>query len=282
MSVPAPESYLDFLEQQHFKDSLPEEPPNSTIALSPLDSERWLKAAEAIQPRSRFGFLGGMTQKDLERARSLLEGNPIPSRAALVVKRLMDILFAAFCLIVLAPVFIAIAIIIKTDSPGPVLFRQERVGLHGEAFFLLKFRTMVIDADERLQAELHAIDKSKSIMFRLMNDPRVSRSGRWLRRYSLDELPQFWSVLRGDMSLVGPRPILTRGFQLSHTSDGGRFSVKPGITGLWLLSGATSIQELDWETLVSTESYYAEHWSLALDLKILIRTVGSVFRRPQY
>lgn len=278
MSVPAPESYLDFLEQQHFTGSLPEDPP---IVPSHSDDERWLKAAEAIQPRSRFGFLGGLTQKDLERARSLLEGNPVPSKASLAVKRLLDILLAALFLIVLAPVFLAIAILIKRDSPGPVLFRQERVGLHGEAFFMLKFRTMVIDADKRLQTELHAIDESKSIMFRLMNDPRVSRPGRWLRRYSLDELPQFWNVLRGDMSFVGPRPILPSEYRLSHTPNGSRFSVKPGITGLWLLSGATSMHKLDWETLVGTESYYAEHWTLAMDLKVLSRTIRSVFQRPQ-
>ncbi|MGH7701375.1 MAG: exopolysaccharide biosynthesis polyprenyl glycosylphosphotransferase [Gemmatimonadales bacterium] len=193
------------------------------------------------------------------------------------VKRVADLLGAALGLLLLPPVFLLIAAVIKLDSRGPVLFRQMRIGIGGRPFWMLKFRTMV-DGAETLKASVAHLNRSGDPrLFKIPNDPRVSRVGRFLRRWSLDELPQLWNVLKGEMSLVGPRPFPETDFsdyQLHHYS---RLGAKPGITGLWQVNGRSDI--VDFEEVVELDARYVREWSLLLDLKILLKTVPAVVRR---
>lgn len=188
-------------------------------------------------------------------------------RGWLLAKSLIDRLVAAVLLAVLAPVLGVIALLVRRSSPGPVLFRQRRVGQHGRTFEFLKFRTMVPDADSLL-ADLAGDNESDGLLFKLHDDPRVTDVGRVLRRLSLDELPQLWNVLRGDMSLVGPRP-LPVGSDVYVGDERRRLRVRPGMTGLWQVSGRS---DLPWEETVALDMYYVDHWSLGLDLAILART----------
>ncbi|NHC13430.1 sugar transferase [Motilibacter deserti] len=192
--------------------------------------------------------------------------------AARVGKRVFDMVVAAAALIVLSPVIAVIAVLVRLTSPGPVLFRQERVGVRGEPFVMLKFRSMHVDAEQRLDALLAKSD-SNNVLFKLKNDPRVTSVGKHLRRYSLDELPQLVNVLCGDMSLVGPRPPIQREVDLYHDHVHRRLLVKPGITGLWQVSGRS---DLSWEDAVRLDLYYVENWSMTADLQILWRTVRTV------
>ena len=193
---------------------------------------------------------------------------PRYSGAKHVFKRLLDIAVAAAALILLSPLLLALAIIVKRDSPGPVLFRQERVGKAGKPFRMLKFRSMVTDAEAAL-AGLGTQNDGAGVLFKIRNDPRVTRCGRWMRRYSLDELPQFWNVLSGEMSLVGPRPPLQRevGRYERHTHR--RLLIKPGITGLWQVNGRS---DLPWDEAVRLDLYYVENWSIMGDVIIIWRT----------
>lgn len=183
-------------------------------------------------------------------------------------KRLLDIAVAAAALILFSPLFLVLAIIVKRDSPGPVLFRQERVGKAGLPFRMFKFRSMVTDAEAAL-VTLAAQNDGAGVLFKMRNDPRVTRCGRWMRRYSLDELPQFWNVLCGEMSLVGPRPPLQRevGGYERHTHR--RLLIKPGITGLWQVNGRS---DLPWDEAVRLDLYYVENWSIMGDVIIIWRT----------
>lgn len=186
----------------------------------------------------------------------------------------MDICIATMALLALAPLLLVLAMIVKADSAGPVLFRQERIGKRGTTFKMLKFRSMVVNAEERL-AELTAQDEGAGVLFKLRNDPRITKCGRWMRKYSLDELPQFWNVLTGSMSLVGPRPPLLRevdGYE-QHTHR--RLLIKPGITGLWQINGRS---DLPWEEAVRLDLYYVENWSIAGDLIIMWRTFRAMMR----
>jgi len=165
-----------------------------------------------------------------------------------------------------------VAIAIKLDSRGPILFAQERVGLGGRRFRLYKFRTMIEGAD-RLQAEFEALNEAHGPVFKIRNDPRVTRVGRWLRQLSLDELPQLVNVLTGDMSLVGPRPLPLRDVQrIDKRAHKRRFSVKPGITCLWQVNG----REPEFENWLKTDMEYIDNWSLGLDVKILLKTIPAV------
>lgn len=186
-------------------------------------------------------------------------------------KRAADIVAAALGLVLLSPLLAFIALMVRRDG-GPALFRQERVGLDGRAFAMLKFRTMVVDAEERLTGLLDRTD-GNGVLFKMKDDPRVTPFGRWLRRYSIDELPQLVNVLRGEMSLVGPRPPLASEVQRYSDHVRRRFLVKPGITGLWQVSGRS---DLSWEDTVRLDLYYVENWSAAGDLMILWRTVRTV------
>jgi exopolysaccharide biosynthesis polyprenyl glycosylphosphotransferase len=190
------------------------------------------------------------------------------------VKRVFDIALSVVALLVLAPAFAAIALAVKAGSRGPVIFQQTRVGRDGREFCAYKFRSMHVNAEQRLDA-LRESNDAAGLLFKMRDDPRVTGIGRWLRRYSLDELPQIWNVLRGDMSLVGPRPPLPREVAEYEIDVRRRLLVKPGITGLWQVSGRS---DLSWEDSVRLDLYYVENWSPVLDFVILARTVVAVIR----
>ena len=185
-----------------------------------------------------------------------------------VAKRAMDITLAGLALLVLAPVFAVIAVLIRLDSEGPSLFAQERVGRGGRTFRIVKFRSMNSAAPEQLAA-LMARNEGSGALFKMKDDPRVTRLGRVLRKYSLDELPQFWNVLTGDMSLVGPRPPLPGEVSTYEDHVHRRLYIKPGLTGMWQVNGRSN---LSWEESVRLDLYYVENWSLFGDLIILWRT----------
>jgi exopolysaccharide biosynthesis polyprenyl glycosylphosphotransferase len=191
---------------------------------------------------------------------------------ALVLKRSLDIAFSSLVLIVLFPLLLAIAIAIKLDSPGPVFYSSERIGKKGRVFRCKKFRTMVRDAENK-RADIMHMNERDGVLFKVSNDPRITNLGRFLRKYSLDELPQFFNVLRGDMSVVGPRPPIgseVKEYKLNHLR---RLDVTPGITGLWQVQGR---QDPSFDSYISLDVAYIENWSLWLDLKIIVRTVGVV------
>jgi exopolysaccharide biosynthesis polyprenyl glycosylphosphotransferase len=190
-------------------------------------------------------------------------------------KRVIDIAGAAALLIISSPLMLLIALLIKLTSPGPALFVQERLGLNKQRFPMFKFRTMVSDAEER-QKELEAFNEAEGPVFKMKDDPRVTPVGRWLRKTSLDELPQFFNVLRGDLSLVGPRPLPVRDFErFNEYWFNRRFSVKPGITCIWQVSGRS---ETSFDQWIRQDLEYIDKWSLALDLKILVKTIPAVLR----
>ncbi|WP_245884871.1 sugar transferase [Glaciihabitans tibetensis] len=192
-------------------------------------------------------------------------------------KRAFDIVSSSILIAVLSPVLIAAALGVRLSTPGGVIFKQDRVGLNGEHFQMLKFRSMVVDAEARL-AELGEVDRAEgnTVMFKMKNDPRVTPIGGFLRRFSLDELPQLFNVLSGSMSLVGPRPPLDREVAVYEHHVHRRFLVKPGITGLWQVSGRSN---LSWEDTVRLDLYYVENWSITGDLLILWRTARAVVAR---
>jgi exopolysaccharide biosynthesis polyprenyl glycosylphosphotransferase len=191
----------------------------------------------------------------------------------LVVKRAFDILSAVMLLVVLSPLFLMVTLLIRLTSTGPVFFLQDRVGLNKRRFRMCKFRTMVPNAEKRL-AELESLNEVSGPVFKIKNDPRITPIGRFLRKTSLDELPQLFNVLRGDMSLVGPRPLPLRDYEgFDQDWQRRRFSVRPGITCLWQISGRSSISFEKWMEL---DMQYIDKWSLWLDLKILVRTIPAV------
>jgi exopolysaccharide biosynthesis polyprenyl glycosylphosphotransferase len=189
-------------------------------------------------------------------------------------KQVIDMIGATALLLLFSPVFLVIAAAIRASSKGPIFFRQERCGLHGRAFTMLKFRSMVTNA-EQLQAELNALNEMAGPVFKVTNDPRVTPVGRFLRKTSLDELPQLFNVLRGEMSLVGPRPLPV--YEVERFDDPShrrRLSVKPGITCLWQVSGRNEVR--DFREWVRLDLEYIDNWSIWLDLKILFRTIPVV------
>jgi exopolysaccharide biosynthesis polyprenyl glycosylphosphotransferase len=193
-----------------------------------------------------------------------------------VLKTAQDVLLCGVGLLLLAPLLALVALAVKLDSRGPVFFRQTRVGRHGREFTVLKFRSMQLDAEQRLPGLRHLNDADRAgLLFKLHEDPRVTRVGRVLRRYSLDELPQLLNVLRGEMALVGPRPPLPGEVERYGADVRRRLLVKPGITGLWQVSGRS---DLSWEDSVRLDLYYVENWSLALDLQIIAKTLVAVAR----
>ena len=192
-----------------------------------------------------------------------------------LLKRVIDVIASAVALLVLSPLMIGVAILIKFTSQGPILFRQTRVGFNKRMFKMYKFRTMIPNAEE-VQAELLSMNEMSGPVFKIKDDPRVTPLGRFLRKTSIDELPQLFNVLKGEMSLVGPRAMSRRDFQLFNTdTHRRRFSVKPGITCLWQVNGRNSIGFEEWMEL---DLQYIDKWSIWLDLKILARTVPAVWR----
>lgn len=205
----------------------------------------------------------------------LLQVNaPTFTGPAWVVKMVLDRVFALVLLVVSAPVLLTIGCAVRLTSPGPALFRQTRVGQGGTRFQMVKFRSMVCDAEER-RADLVDADEGAGALFKIRNDPRVTRVGHFLRRYSLDELPQLLNVVAGHMSLVGPRPPLVAEVETYDDGVCRRLFVKPGVTGLWQVSGRS---DLSWEESVRIDLRYVENWSIALDVMILWKTVAAVFR----
>ena len=191
-----------------------------------------------------------------------------------IAKRLFDVVLASLALVVLAPLMAAIALLVRFDSAGPVLFRQERLGRDGAPFDVLKFRTMVVDAEELLD-ELVDDNEGAGPLFKMRRDPRVTKVGHVLRKTSLDELPQLWNVVRNEMSLVGPRPALASETDAWDDELWGRLRVKPGITGMWQVSGRSSTT---FEEYTRLDLYYVDNWSLVVDLAILLKTVPAVLR----
>lgn len=192
----------------------------------------------------------------------------------IVLKRLADIAGSILLLLLLSPIFAAIGVIIKVDSKGPVFFRQQRIGKNGVPFFMMKFRSMHKEA-ENMRAELENMSDASGPVFKLKNDPRITRIGSLLRKYSLDELPQLWNVLKGEMSLIGPRPPLPNEVEQYTSYHWRRMDVLPGMTGLWQVSGRS---DLDFEEWVNLDIYYIEHWSFGLEMKILFKTIPVVLK----
>ncbi|MFD7012378.1 sugar transferase [Rhodococcus jostii] len=188
-------------------------------------------------------------------------------------KRAFDLVFAITGLVVMAPVFLAVALAVRLTSDGPVFYKGERIGLDGKAFPMFKFRSMVDDADEQLSLLVNESDGG--MLFKVRADPRVTGVGRFLRRYSIDELPQFFNVLRGEMSVVGPRPPLRCEVERYDGTVRRRLLVRPGITGMWQISGRS---ELCWEESVQLDLAYVENWSMVQDLVIILKTVRAVVR----
>ncbi len=215
---------------------------------------------------------------------SLIGGLPFPTIAAPIfagvdfwIKRLFDICFSLLLLILLAPLYVSIAILIKLDSSGPIFFRQKRIGLHRKEFLMWKFRTMITDA-EKVQAALEAKNEMKDgVFFKIKNDPRVTKVGQYLRRYSLDELPQLFNVLVGEMSLIGPRPLPMRDVEKFQTKHFIRQEVLPGITGLWQVSGRSDIDNFN--DVIKLDMNYIENWSILLDLRIFLQTFKAILQK---
>lgn len=213
-----------------------------------------------------------------------LEGVPVltiqsgpPDSWQLVAKRLIDIFGSAMLLFFLGPLLAILIAVIRLDSAGPVFFAQERVGLNKRRFRMFKFRTMHDGADQQ-QAMLEHLNEAEGPVFKIRDDPRITRVGQILRRFSIDELPQLINVLKGDMSLVGPRPLPVRDVnRIDVQWHKRRFSIKPGITCLWQVKGRSNIGFADW---VRMDLEYIDKWSLGLDLKILMKTIPVVFRGP--
>jgi exopolysaccharide biosynthesis polyprenyl glycosylphosphotransferase len=201
----------------------------------------------------------------------LLHEPPMPA-AALMVKRIIDVIASTAALILCAPLFAIISFAVAVDSRGPVFHNSTRIGKKGRTFTCYKFRTMVEDAEKLKSALLH-LNEREGLLFKIANDPRITRLGRFLRKYSLDELPQFWNVLKGDMSLVGPRPPLADEYEQYSLEHLRRLDVRPGITGLWQVRCR---REPSFQSYLGLDLEYIENWNLWLDVKILFRTVGVV------
>ena len=195
------------------------------------------------------------------------------SPAQQAVKRIIDVVVAGLLLVALFPVFFILAMAVKLSSPGEIFYRWKVVGKAGKPFLSYKFRSMVRNADD-LKPQLEAANEMTGPVFKMTRDPRVTATGNWMRRYSLDELPQLYSVLRGHMSLVGPRPPLVSEYERFTSFQRQKLSVKPGMTGLWQVEGRNQVKDLDQWVRLDLE--YIRCWSLGLDLKILFRTVTAV------
>jgi len=206
----------------------------------------------------------------------LLSFEPVAqNETMLIVKRFVDLVMTIFAFPFLVPIFVLVSVAIRMDSPGPAIFTQERMGLHKRRFRLFKFRTMVVDAEVRM-AEVEHLNEAEGPNFKIANDPRMTRLGAFLRKTSIDELPQLLNVLLGDMSLVGPRPMSLRDVNLFDKGiQRKRFSVRPGLTCLWQVSGRSNLSFDDWLRL---DLKYIDNWSLGLDFKILFRTVPAVLK----
>jgi lipopolysaccharide/colanic/teichoic acid biosynthesis glycosyltransferase len=238
----------------------------------PGKGEFIIKARRNSRPSSR-GEISGFPLRRIAAGR----GSIVPRVSAipfpgLILKRILDVILSCAALLLLWPFLLVIALAVKLESSGPVLYASLRAGQKGKRFVCYKFRTMVDKADE-LKSLLRHFNERQDPFFKMANDPRVTRLGRFLRKYSLDELPQFWNVLKGNMSLVGPRPHPIDDYTRYRPGDHRRLEVKPGITGLWQVMARTSPS---FDTCIALDLAYIKQWGLLLDFKILMRTVPAV------
>ena len=192
----------------------------------------------------------------------------------LLIKRLMDICGAIVGCLICILFGIIVAPLVFLEDPGPIIFKQKRVGRNGKYFYIYKFRSMYQNAEERLK-DLQSQNEMQGFMFKMKNDPRITKIGKILRKTSIDELPQFFNVLEGSMSLIGTRPPTVDEYNQYSAHHKRRISIKPGITGLWQVSGRSEIT--DFEEIVRLDCFYIDHWSIAADIKILLKTFGAVF-----
>ncbi|OGO42227.1 MAG: undecaprenyl-phosphate glucose phosphotransferase [Chloroflexi bacterium RBG_16_57_9] len=261
---------------------LHQQPVDQVIITLPWDSHRQIMQiiADCEGAGVRTRIVPDLFQLSLSRVQiDTLNGVPLIGVKAmsirgwnLALKRLIDVVISGVLLILNAPLLFAVALLIKWDSPGPVLFRQKRVGRAGQMFTVFKFRSMRFGAEnERYQ--LTGQNEASGPLFKIRHDPRITRVGRWLRRLSLDELPQLYNVFRGEMSLVGPRPAIPAEVEQYQEWHRRRLDVSPGMTGLWQVSGRS---ELTFDEMVMLDLFYAENWSLGMDFKILVRTIPTM------
>ncbi|MGB9606672.1 MAG: sugar transferase, partial [Bryobacteraceae bacterium] len=243
--------------------------------LAQLEDLLLLCEEEGVRTRLHVGFLPHVRGRvDLEHlgTEPLLTFSGAPhDDFRLVIKRGLDVILSAAALLVLWPLMLAIALLIRLTSPGPAIFRQTRCGLNGRRFTLYKFRTMVADAEKR-KAEVAHLNVKKTA-FKIPNDPRLTPLGRWLRKFSLDELPQLWNVLKGEMSIVGPRPPVPEEVERYERWQRRRLRMRPGLTCLWTLAGR---DEVDFDEWMRLDLEYIDRWSLTLDLEIILRTIPHV------
>jgi len=197
---------------------------------------------------------------------------PQSDRAGGWAKRTFDLLAASILVVLASPLLLLVAVLIRLQDGGPVLYRQRRVGANGAEFEMIKFRSMVVDAEKRLAEIAHA-NEQDAVLFKIREDPRVTRVGRFIRKFSIDELPQLFNVLRGEMSLVGPRPPLVNEYEQYEQDTHRRLLVRPGMTGLWQVSGRS---DLPWAEAVRLDLYYVDNWSMVIDLVIMVKTVKAV------
>ncbi len=220
--------------------------------------------ADVSAERLEFRPVAGLPLVDVAR--------PTAAKSLRWIKRSIDVLGSAFALLATSHILLAAIIAIKLEDGGPIFFKQRRVGLNGEEFDCLKLRSMCVDAEARL-ADLNAKNEGSGLLFKMKDDPRITRTGKIIRRFSIDELPQLWNVFLGDMSLVGPRPALPKEVAQYDFDTRRRLRVRPGLTGLWQVSGRS---RLSWEETVRLDLYYVDNWSLTQDMIILLRTAKAV------
>ena len=258
------ESLLPYLEEM--------ESMGLTIHLNMPSLERFLQKnkEDMFAPRLQSGVeeLGGVPLVTI--------APTVHKTGDMILKRVMDIFGSILGLILSVPIIAVVAIPLKLESPGPLFFRQKRVGLNGRVFHIYKLRSMYQDAEAR-KKDLMDHNKMQGLMFKMDDDPRITKVGRFIRRTSIDELPQFWNVLCGQMSLVGTRPPTLDEYEQYQSHHKRRLSMKPGITGVWQVSGRSDIQ--DFEEVVRLDVWYIDNWSLKLDVKLLFKTIAVVFRR---
>ncbi len=261
---------------------LRQEPIDEVIITLPWMYQRKIlaivRASEALGVRARVApdiFHLSLSRLDVDEIGGIplvgLKEASIP-RVGRLLKRVIDVVVAASALTLTAPITLLAALAIRLESPGPILFRQTRVGEHGQPFTIYKFRSMRAGAEEE-QAQLRGLNEASGPLFKIKDDPRTTRLGRFLRRTSLDEIPQFLNVLRGDMSVVGPRPGLPQEVAQYQPWHRQRLEIAPGITGLWQVSGRS---EVTFDEMCLLDIYYIENWSVAFDLQIMLRTIPRV------
>jgi exopolysaccharide biosynthesis polyprenyl glycosylphosphotransferase len=243
--------------------------------LAELEDVMLLCEEEGVRTRIAVGFLPHVNSRvylDRLGTSPLLTFSSTPhDEIRLLVKRVTDIVLAGAALLLLFPVMLLIALLIRLTSPGPAIFRQERCGLNGRRFVFYKFRSMCLDAEAMRESVEHM--NHREVVMKIPNDPRLTGIGRWLRKFSADELPQLWNVLKGDMSLVGPRPAIPSEVEQYKRWQRRRLRMRPGLTCLWAISGR---DEVDFETWMKLDMEYIDNWSLGLDWKIILRTIPSV------